>query len=120
MTNRRLSDLELATLADPLVREVRARLRDLAGDDDPLLWALRRKLAKELTYDERGSPAHRRLLKTKKRKAQDGKCAVCREVLPPTGAVLDRFEAMGGYTAENTRLLCPGCDVKIQSGRGYS
>jgi len=36
--------------------EVRQRLADLSGDDENLLWALRRKLFKELTYDERGKP----------------------------------------------------------------
>lgn len=120
MTNRRLSDTELANLSDPLVRDVRAKLRELAGEDEGLLWALRRKLAKELTYDERGKPARRRLLKEKKRKAQGGKCADCGEVLPTKNCVLDRIEAMAGYTPENTRLLCPDCDVKIQAGRSYS
>jgi hypothetical protein len=33
--------------------------------------------------------------------------------------VLDRHEAMRGYTAENTRLLCVDCDSEVQRGRGY-
>jgi len=34
--------------------------------------------------------------------------------------VLDRTEAMLGYTAKNTRLLCPTCDERIQGERRYA
>jgi len=63
MTNRQLTDEELARVFRPIIDEVRARLRDASRGDDQLLWALRRKLAKELTYDERGKPMHRVKLK---------------------------------------------------------
>lgn len=43
----------------------------------------------------------RRALKERKRKAQGGLCTVCQETLPDRGAVLDRFQAMKGYTNEN-------------------
>lgn len=99
---------------------VRAKLQELSGNDGSLLWALRRKLAKELLYDERGKPMHRKLLKSSKRGEQQNRCAVCQGELPSKNAVLDRLEAMKGYTAENTRLICPECDVKIQTERGYA
>lgn len=104
----------------PLLTDVRARLTELAAGDDDLHWALRRKLSKELVYDERSKPMQRRALKARKRKAQDGRCADCLEPLPASGAVLDRSRAMAGYTFENTRLLCPACDTRIQRERGYA
>ena len=58
MPNRTLSPDELLN-ANELLEEVRARLTSLAGDDSTLLFAYRRKIYKELTYDERGKPAHR-------------------------------------------------------------
>jgi UTP:GlnB (protein PII) uridylyltransferase len=68
MANRRLTEPELE-LFRPFLEEVRAQLHSLSGDDDQLFWALRRKLAKELSYDERGKPIHRRKLKAFKREA---------------------------------------------------
>jgi hypothetical protein len=91
----------------------------LSNGNAELLFALRRKLAKELVYDERGKPMARRRLKSLKRLEQVGRCALCNEPLPERGAVLDRFVAILGYTAENTRLLCPDCDAKVQRERGY-
>ena len=120
MTNRRLTDEELSTLFAPLVADVRSRLRAIAADDENLHWALRRKLAKELVYDERSKPATRKGIKAKKRVAQCGRCAICSGELPSRGAVLDRFEAMKGYTLENTRLLCPACDTDVQANRRYA
>ena len=120
MANRQLTQEELAEMFRPILEEVRARLRDASRGDDQLLWALRRKLAKELTYDERGKPMLRRQLKALKRGEQGGKCALCAEPLPEKNAVLDRVEAMLGYTPHNTRLLCPQCDNKIQVERGFA
>lgn len=120
MTNRRLTDEELTQMFRPILDEVRARLRDASQGDEGLLWALRRKLAKELTYDERGKPGHRVKLKALKRGQQGGKCALCEEPLPERNAVLDRIEAMLGYTTGNTRLLCPECDNRVQAERGFA
>ena len=75
MANRRLTDHELATLANPLIESVRSLLTELSAGDDSLMWALRRKLAKELLYDERGKPMHRKLLKASKRAEQQNKLA---------------------------------------------
>ena len=78
----------------PLLVEVRIRLQSLSGADDKLLFALRRKLAKELMYDERGKPMHRKLLKTRLRAEQHGRCALWQGELSDKNAVLDRIEAM--------------------------
>ncbi len=119
MTNRRLTEPELEQFR-PFLEDVRVKLRSLSGDDDQLFWALRRKLAKELSYDERGKPMYRRKLKAFKRQEQSGRCALCNIVLPERNAVLDRFEAMSGYTPENTRLICKECDDRVQTERGFA
>lgn len=119
VANRQLTPGELERLAKPLLTEVRTRLHDLCGAAADLLWALRRKLYKELIYDERGKPMLRVALKKAKRIEQADQCALCSEASPERGAVLDRLEAMGGYTPENTRLLCPKCDTAVQVQRGY-
>lgn len=119
MPNRRLTELELERFR-PFLEEVRSKLRALSGGDDQLFWAFRRKLAKELSYDERGKPMYRRQLKALKRGEQGGKCALCAKLLPERNAVLDRREAMGGYTAENTHLICKECDDKVQTERGFA
>jgi hypothetical protein len=120
MANRQLTQEELAQIFAPILKEVRTRLRDASRGDDRLLWALRRKLAKELTYDERGKPMFRRQLKALKRGEQGGRCALCPEPVPDKNAVPDPIEAMLGYTPGNTRLLCPPCDNKVQVERGFA
>ncbi len=119
MPNRQLTQKELEDLFKPLITEVREKLTRLASGDTELHWALRRKLAKELTYDERSRPGDRVKLKAFKRGQQNNKCAMCSCELPEKYATLDRFEAMKGYTPENTRLICRDCDERIQKERGY-
>lgn len=119
MPNRTLTPEELREV-DRVLAEVRQRLERLSGADRELLFAYRRKVYKELTYDERGKPMDRRRLKAEKRKAQGGLCALCRSPLPATYAVLDRFSAAVGYTPENTRLICQACDTLTQQSRGYT
>ncbi len=92
----------------------------LSADNPELLFAYRRKVAKELTYDERGKPMHRGKIKKAKLVQQDGQCAVCGHGLPPSHNVLDRIAAIGGYTMENTRLICQPCDIAIQRGRSFA
>jgi len=118
MANRNLSPSELAN-ANALLAEIREKLRSASGGDEALLWALRRKVFKELTYDERGNPAERRKLKEAKRKAQGGQCLTCNGPLLDKYCVLDRLEAMKGYTPENTRLICATCDTRLQAEKGY-
>jgi hypothetical protein len=120
VANRQLTKQELETLAYPLLSEVRGCLEKLSAGDKELLWALRRKIAKELVYDERSKPSKRGALKKKKRKEQNNLCAKCGGPLPETGSVLDRLVAMNHYTVENTRLLCPDCDGEIQKERKFT
>jgi ribosomal protein L44E len=119
MPNRILTEEEREKLFQPLINEVRHRLEELSQGNSDLLWALRRKLYKTLTYDERDNPTNRRILKEVKRAIQQNKCATCAKTLPQRNAVLDRFEAMKGYTEDNTRLICPECNIQIQEERGY-
>jgi hypothetical protein len=49
MPNRNLSPTELRHLFAPLFKDVRAKLDTASGGDVELLWAMRRKLAKELS-----------------------------------------------------------------------
>ena len=121
MPTRKLTDEERSR-AEPLLAQIRESLEKLSGGDRELLFAYRRKIAKELTYDERSSPARRKSLKRRKLIAQEGKCAICGTALPPggLGAVLDRLNAMDGYTDANTRLLCRDCDLKTQRERAFT
>ena len=119
MSNRRLTAEELATVR-VLLDSVRAHLLALSGGDPDLLFAYRRKVYKELTYDERDKPMARRQLKAKKWREQNGICPVCQKPLPERYCVLDRFQAAAGYTPENTRLICRDCDIRTQAARGYA
>jgi hypothetical protein len=120
MPNRNLTPAELHDLFGPLFADVRSRLEAASAGDDQLLWALRRKLSKELSYLERGKPMERRALKLAKRVQQHGLRAICGQLLPEQGAVLDRKEAMAGYTLENTRLVRHECDRQVQAERGFA
>lgn len=119
MPNRKL-ELDELELARALLKDIRERLAALAAGDAELLFAYRRKIAKELGYDERSGPMARRKLKTQKRKEQGGLCARCREELPEKYVVLDRIAASKGYTPENTRLICEKCDREVQAERRYA
>jgi RNase P subunit RPR2 len=119
MPNRRLSPDELQR-ASALLEETRAKLDQLAVGDRDLLFAFRRKVYKELIYDERDKPMVRRRLKVLMRKRQSGLCPECKEPLPATYSVLDRINAVAGYVDSNVRLICQACDQKIQIGRGYA
>lgn len=109
-------------MANSLLKEVRQSIEKLSGNDPELRFALRRKIAKELTYDERGKPMQRKKLKLKMVRLQNGMCASCGKPLPllARGAVLDRQDAMVGYTVENVKLICRDCDEKLQEKRGFT
>jgi len=114
MANRQLTTDERNTKFNPLLAKVQCELRVLSAGDKALLWALRRKLCITLSNLERGKPTKRKQLKKRKRKEQGNKCAICRRTLAAVGPVLDRREAMLGYTIANTRLLCRTCDMGTQ------
>ena len=115
---RRLSAVERMEKADPILAKVRALIREAAEGDAELEFAIRRRVWNKLGQDER-SLKDRIALKKLKRKTQDGKCPECNNPLPLKGAVLDRIRTMDLYTVENTRLLCPDCDRRIQEERRY-
>ncbi|MCG3112704.1 MAG: hypothetical protein MCM46_12890 [Candidatus Manganitrophus sp. SB1] len=105
--------------ASTILADVRKQIQKAAGKDPILLFHIRRYVARKLIYDERGTPMQRRALKEKKRIQQANACADCKSPLTAKGAVLDRLTALDGYTESNTRLLCPLCDSRIQSDRGF-
>ena len=119
MPNRNLTSDELV-IANTLLVEIRSRLLLLAGEDSSLLFAYRRKIAKELSYDERGKPAHRKKVKAIKWGLQNGKCAHCGEDLPLKNSELDRKNAEDGYTVENTELVHAHCHDTRQASTNYS
>lgn len=118
MASRRLTNEELHR-ANLLLDDVRVRLLDLGRGDPELLFAYRRKLWKELSYDERSKPAYRAKLKRQVWSMQGGKCACCQCDFPVTYSVLDRFEAHNGYISSNVRLICQECDRRVQTERGF-
>ena len=118
MPNRNLNPLELKK-ANTLLDKIRKSILDYSDGNLDLEFALRRKIYKELTYDERGKPSLRKKLKDKKRLSQNNLCTACKQILPLKYAVLDRLNAKDGYTEENTNLICPGCDTEIQKTRFY-
>jgi hypothetical protein len=119
MPNRTLNQEELK-LANSLLADIRERLNSLSGNDPLLLFAYRRKIAKELGYDERGKPGHRGKIKALKWGQQGGKCAHCGEDLPLGYSELDRKNAADGYTAENTELVHAKCHQARQAAKRYT
>jgi hypothetical protein len=119
MPNRNLNASELES-ANKLLAEIRDRLAGLSNGDSILLFAYRRKVVKELGYDERGKPGVRAQLKALKRGQQNGKCAHCGDELPSKYAELDRKNAADGYTAENTELVHAKCHQERQASKRYA
>jgi hypothetical protein len=105
--------------ANELLALVRGRLDELSRGDPLLLFAYRRKVAKELGYDERGKPAHRNKLKALKWGLQGRKCAHCGDEMPLKYSELDRKNAADGYTEENTELVHDRCHRERQAAKGY-
>jgi hypothetical protein len=119
MPNRNLSPDELER-ANELLADIRKRLTTLAAGDLLLLFAYRRKVAKELGYDERGKPGTRGKLKALKWGQQQGKCAHCGEDLPLEYSELDRKNSPDGYTVENTDLIHGKCHQARQAAKRYT
>ncbi|HEY8085796.1 MAG TPA: hypothetical protein VIE69_09370 [Methylophilaceae bacterium] len=104
----------------PLFERVVSDLKNCSGNDARVMWALRRKLAKELVYLERSTPAARNKLKALMWAKQKGHCALCRKAMPQKGSELDRFEAYLGYVESNVRLVHHECHIKDQASKGYA
>lgn len=120
MPNPQLTDDQRKALFRPLFELVRKELDRLSNGDPRVLWALRRKLTKELGYLERGTPALRKALKAEKWKSQRGRCAFCRKSLPMKNSELDRIEAFLGYVSSNVRLVHRECHVADQARKRYA
>jgi hypothetical protein len=120
MANPQLTKQQREEIFTPLFRKITEELDRLSSGDPDLLFALRRKLAKELIYKERGVPMVRVRLKAQKMKEQNGLCAICGKPLPDKGSELDRSVAKLGYTPENTRLVHHDCHIEDQIRKKYS
>lgn len=118
MTNRNLNEQELKK-ANAILEKIRKEIKSYSKGSKELKFALNRKIYKELSYDERGKPSHRKKLKEEKRKTQKNLCAKCKKPLPEKYSVLDRINADEGYTDSNTKLIHRDCDQKIQESRQY-
>jgi len=106
--------------AKVILDNVRRQIKLTAGDDQELLFKIRRYIYIRLTYDERGVPAVRKKLKVKKFDEQKGLCAMCDKHLDQISySHLDRLKAVLGYTAENTRLVHAKCQHDQQMEKGY-
>lgn len=119
MPNRNLSPDELKR-ANELLKDIRQQLAALAHGDSLLLFAYRRKIVKELGYDERGKPGARGKLKALKWGQRNGKCAHCSDELPLKCSELDRKNAADGYTVENVDLVHAKCHQARQAAKGYT
>jgi hypothetical protein len=119
MPNRNLNPDELKR-ANELLADIRERLTSLAGGDPLLLFAYRRKVVKELGYDERGKPGVRAQLKALKWGQQNGKCSHCGDDLPLKYSELDRKNAADGSNAENTELVHAKSHQARQAAKRYS
>jgi DNA-directed RNA polymerase subunit RPC12/RpoP len=116
---RKLTPTERTERADPIIAKLREMIHQAAMGDAEVEFAISRRVWNKIGQDERPLK-DRTALKKLQRKKQNGKCATCNKPLPKKGAVLDRLKTMDLYTEENTRLLCPECDSRIQEERRYA
>lgn len=120
MAGPRLTDKQREELFAPLFKRVVADLAQLSNGDSDVLWALRRKLAKELVYLERGTPMQRKLLKTMMWAKQNRTCAICNKDLPLKNSELDRLDTVLGYVESNVRLVHHECHIEDQATKRYA
>src|SRR6267378_614020 len=116
MPNKNLNSDELKH-ANELLKDIRERLTNLAAGDPLLLFAYRRKLFKELGYDERGKPTARAMLKALKWGQQNGRCAHCGDELPLKYSELDRKNAVDGYNRRKYRIGARKVPSRTPSGK---
>lgn len=111
---------EESAIVRKLLDDIRSKLEELAHGDRDLMFAMRRRLYIRLMHDERGTPLHRRKLKTLKWEQQNHLCAICGKDLALKFSELDRTEAFLGYTPENTRLVHHDCHIADQRSKNFS
>jgi hypothetical protein len=120
MNNPRLSKEDREDLFKPLFSEIVNMIVEASDGDEDRLWALRRKIAKELVYLERSRPSDRARLKKLMMSKQGGRCAICEKELPEKGSELDRFVAKFGYIESNVRLVHHECHINDQAAKRYT
>ncbi len=120
MANPRLTKAQRIDLFKPLFDRIVSDIQALSDGDPNLMWALRRKIAKELVYLERSTPAARNKLKLHMWLKQSGLCAFCNQLMEQKGSELDRLEALHGYIESNVRLVHHECHIKDQASKNYS
>lgn len=120
MGNPTLTKEQRHSLFEPLFERVKNELSLASNNDPALLFALRRKLVKELGYLERGTPAHRKRLKSRMWHKQNGLCAICDQHMDEKHSELDRYEAIRGYIETNVRLVHHECHISDQETKGYA
>lgn len=109
MANRTLNEQQVK-VAMEIVADVTARIHELAGGDEALMFAFVRKVSKELVYLERESPSKRKRVKRKVWKLQGEKCAECGNPLGFRYSVADRRDAVKGYVVGNLEIIHAECD----------
>ena len=125
MPSRRMTTEELATSRE-ILDQIRQRIREAAGSDSMLEFALNRYIWKNVMYDERGKPAHRKRLKHRKLAEQQGICGYpeCptpdRLMTMADEPELDRIDAPEGYTDENTVLMHHECHRASQRAKSFA
>lgn len=119
MAGPRLTDEQRTRLFAPLFKRVIADLKRVSRGDLHVLWALRRKLAKELTYLERSTPTKRKMLKVLVWAKQKGKCTICKKALPLKNSELDRKNTIRGYIEGNVRVVHHECHIEDQARKRY-
>ncbi|MBI2750518.1 MAG: hypothetical protein HYX43_14675 [Burkholderiales bacterium] len=120
MAGPRLTEEQRARLFAPLFKRVIADLQRISRGDSHLLWALRRKLAKQLTYLERSTPTKRKILKALMWGKQKGKCAICKKDMALKNSELDRKDTVLGYVESNVRLVHHECHIEDQARKRYA
>jgi hypothetical protein len=112
-------------VAGHILREVRQRITETGEGDPVFTFALRRYVYKNLSYDERGTPAQRTKLKLEKLIEQGGECVYSeckmpdRKITKADEPELDRIDQVKGYTSENTVLMHHACHRASQDKKGY-
>jgi hypothetical protein len=75
---------------------------------------------KRLEFDERSKPSDSRDVKLCLMAKQQGKSAICGDLLPAKASELDRNDPILGYTEENCRLVHHECHRTAQAAKNFS
>jgi hypothetical protein len=112
--------------AKEILDQARNNIREASASDPLAAFSIRRYVYKNLSYDERGTPASRTKLKLQKLLDQEGKCAYTdcprpsHKMSKADEPELDRLDPVYGYTIENTVLVHHECHRMSQSKKRFS